>query len=204
VEIGDELAEAEVVLPQPVDLAVERLGEPRQLLVGSQEPVAHHARGRDGEVDRPEQALVQLRLLLGQLVGRGGGESHEVDVAEQRSGRADDIAPQRGEVVALVQHQGRDPATPQRLHPSARGRFQQVGEVDALVLAAGDLPLQRRPDSSKLACAAPRRRVPPGRDVPLDLRDRDTPMARARSTAQRRSAALPNATPGSWIWQSDW
>jgi hypothetical protein len=96
-----------------------------------------------------------------------------VDVAEQRSGRADDIAPQRGEVVTLVQHQGRDPATPQRLHPSARGRLQQVGEVDALVPAAGDLPLQRRPDTSKLARAAPRRRVPPGRDVPLDLRDRD-------------------------------
>jgi hypothetical protein len=173
VEIGDELAEAEVVLPQPADLAVERLSEPRQFLVGGQEPVAHHARGRDREIDRPDQALVQLRLLLGQLIGRGGGEGDEVDVAEQREDRTDDTAPQRGEVVALIQHQGRDPTPPQGLHPLARTRRQRLGEVDAPVLAAGDLALQRRLDASDLPHPAPRRCVPPGRGLPLHLSDRD-------------------------------
>jgi hypothetical protein len=173
VKVGDELAEAQVVLCEPIGLTLQRLGEPCQLLVGRQEPLAHHGRGRNREVDRPEQTLVQLRLLLGQLVGRSGREPHEVNVAELGDDRADHIAPKGGEVMALVQHQGPHPELPQRLHPSAGGRLQEVSQLDTGVLPPRDLALDRCLDPGDLPRPPPRRLAPPGRRLPPDLGGRD-------------------------------
>ena len=77
VQRGDQLAEAGVVLGQPGALGVQRLGQPRQLLVGREVAVAHDGGRRDREVDRPEQRVVELGLGLG-----------EVRPAASRSGRS--------------------------------------------------------------------------------------------------------------------
>jgi hypothetical protein len=173
VEVGDQLAEARVVLAQPGDLALQRPGQPGQLLVGGEEPLADDARGRDGEVDGADQAVVQLGLLAGERVGRGGGEGDQVDLAELGNHRADDIAPQRGQVVALVEHHRGRPVAGQSRHPPPGRRLEQVPEVDPAVLAPGDLALQRRPDPGQLAGAALVGRVPPGRGLAFHLPDRD-------------------------------
>jgi hypothetical protein len=173
VEVGDELAEAGVVLAQPGGLALQRLGQPGQLLVGGEEPLADDPRGRDGEVDGADQAVVQLGLLATERVGRGGGEGDQVDLAEPLDHRADDIAPQRGQMVALVQHHRGRAVAGQGRHPPPGRRLEQVPEVDVAVLAPGDLALERRPDPGQLAGAAFAGRVPPARGLAFHLLDRD-------------------------------
>src|SRR5574341_608764 len=72
-------------------------------------------------------------------------------------------------MVALVQHKGSDPKLAQRLHPSLRARLQQLGQLDTLVRAPGDLALDRRLDPGDLPRPPLRRLAPPGRRLPLDL-----------------------------------
>ena len=112
VQRGDELAEARVVLGQPVALGVQRLGDPGQLLERREVPVADDGRGRDGEVDRAEQLVVELGLLAGEVRRRRGRQPDHVrrlarggQLAERG---AHDVAPQRREVVALVEHHRAD------------------------------------------------------------------------------------------------
>ena len=130
-EVGDQLAEARLVLVEPLLLRRQRLGEPRELLVRREVPVADHGRRRHLEVDRPEQRRVQLGLLGRQLVRRRRGEPDDVDVgAELLQHRPHDVAPERGEVVALVEHDGGD-ARGAAARPPARGRRARAGRRDA-------------------------------------------------------------------------
>ena len=55
-----------VVLGQPLALGGQRLGQPRQLLVGREVAVAHDGGRGHGEVDRAEQRGVELGLGLGE------------------------------------------------------------------------------------------------------------------------------------------
>ena len=77
-QFRDELAEARLVLVEPALLAVERLGQPGQLLVGREMPVAHDRGRGDLEVDRPEQGGVELGLLGRELVRGRRRQSHHV------------------------------------------------------------------------------------------------------------------------------
>ena len=151
----DQLAEARLVLVEPALLAGQRLGQPGELLVGREVPVADDGGRRHLEVDRPEQHGVQLGLVGGQLVGRRRGEPDHVHVAaELLEHRAHDVAPQGGEVVALVEHHGAHAGGAQRVHAPARARREQRGEPSAA--RARDLALQRGRDARELARTARR------------------------------------------------
>ena len=155
VQRRDQLAEAGVVLGQPFALGLQRLGQPRQLLVGREVAVAHHGGRGDGEVDRAEQRVVELGLGLGQADRRRRRQPDHVHVlAELAEHRAHDVAPQRREVVALVEQHDADAHLGQLLHAPRGGRGEQVAQLDARVLAARDLALERGADPRQLARAA--------------------------------------------------
>ena len=71
------------MLVEPLLLGGQRLGQPRELLVGREVPVADDRRRRHLEVDGPEQRGVQLGLLGRQLVGRRRGEPDDVDAGRR-------------------------------------------------------------------------------------------------------------------------
>ncbi len=154
------------MLVEPPLLAGRRLGQPGQLLIRREEAVAHDGRRRHLEVDRPEQRLVELGLLRRQLVRRRRGEPDDVDVAAQLlQHRADHVAPQRSEVMALVEDDRRHAAGAQRVDPLPSAGREQVGEPHRRVAAARDLALERRGDAGQLALAPARGRAGPARGL---------------------------------------
>ena len=103
-EVGDQLAKARVVLGEPVPFDSQRLGEQRELLVGREVTVADDGRGGNGEVDGAEQRVVELSLGLREADRRRGGEADHVRaLRELLQHGAHHVAPQGGEVVALVE-----------------------------------------------------------------------------------------------------
>ncbi|HEY6694957.1 MAG TPA: hypothetical protein VI006_19050 [Solirubrobacteraceae bacterium] len=156
VQCGDQLLEARVVLGQPRALGVQRRGQPRQLLVGREVALAHDRRGRDREVDRPEQLSVELVLGAAEIGRRRRREPDDVHVelAQLVEHGPHDVPPHRREVVALVEHDRADARRLERLDPLARGLGEQLGQLDLGVLAAGDLALDRRGDAGDLSGAA--------------------------------------------------
>ena len=172
VQVRDQFGEPQVVLGQPGGLRVQRPGQPGQLLIGGQGPVTHQRRGRHDEVDRAEQGAVEVALLGRQRVGRGGGQPDQMHVAQLGDGGPHNIAPQRGEVMALVEHHRSRTATAQRLDALTGARRQQVAQPHAARPGPGDLPLQRRRDASQFPPAAGRRLTGPGPRVTLGVRHR--------------------------------
>ena len=83
VQGGDQLAEARVVLGEPLALGRQRLGQVGELLVGREVAVADHGGRGDGEVDGPEQVGVELGLGLGQVHRRRRREADHVRVLRQ-------------------------------------------------------------------------------------------------------------------------
>ena len=162
------------MLGQPVALGVQRLGDPGQLLERREVPVADDGRGRDREVDGAEQLVVELGLLAGEVRRRRRRQPDHVrrlarggQLAERG---AHDVAPQRGEVVALVEHDRADLGGGEPAHALARGDGEQVRQPDALVAALGDLALDRGADPGELAAAALGGRVgrAPARGLAVD------------------------------------
>ena len=207
-QVGDELLEARLVLVEPLLLRRQRLGEPRELLVGREVPVADDRGGRHLEVDGPEERRVQLGLLGRQLVGRGGGEPDDVDAgAELLQHRPDDVAPQGGQVMALVEHDGGDAGGPERVHPLAGTGREQVAEVQ--VAADGGLgrrAISRFSPATIRATSWLRRFAAAPVHVAASAATAATgsPVAFARSSAQRASAAARSASPGSSSRASAW
>ena len=152
---GDELAEAGLVLVEPARLPVQRLGQPRQLLIRGEVAVADHGRSRHLEVHRAEQCGVELGLLGRELVGRRRGQADHMDlVAELLEHRADDVSPERREVVALVEDDRAEAGGAQRVHAAPCARREQIAEAHPAVRAAGDLALEARHDAGDLPRAA--------------------------------------------------
>ena len=148
VQVRDQLAEARVVLGEPVAFDGQRLGEQRELLVGREVTVADDGRGGDGEVDGAEQRVVELGLGFGEADRRRGGEADHVRVLRQLLQHgADHVAPQAREVVALVEQDDADAHLRELLHARAGGLAEQVPELHAGVLAARDLPLEGGADA---------------------------------------------------------
>ena len=114
--------------------------------------VADHRGRRDGEVDRSEQRVVELGLGDREADRRRRGQPDHVHALGQLAEHgADDVAPQRREVVALVEQHDADAELGQRLHALAGRLGEQVAQLDAGVLAARDLALERRADLRQLA-----------------------------------------------------
>lgn len=147
------VAEPEVVLREPLRLGLQRASEPSELLVGGEVALADDGWRRDGEVDRPEKALVELCLISGEYVRRRSREPDEVDVAEFFDGRADDVAPERGEVMAVVEDDRLDAVRAQRVEPLASARCKEVTEAESTMLGPGDFALDRGFDAAQLALA---------------------------------------------------
>jgi hypothetical protein len=164
VQLRDQLVETPVVLPQPPDLRVERLGEPGELLVRGQIPVLDHRRSGHREVHRPEQLRIQLGLVARELLRRRRGQADQVEVAELTHGGPHHIAPEGGEVVAFVEHERADAALAQQVQPLERRRGEQLGEVEG-VPTLRDPALERRPHAGKLGPPAGRGRPGPRRGV---------------------------------------
>ncbi len=83
--------------------------------------------------------------------------------AELLQDRAHDVAPERREVVALVEHDRPDARGAQRLDPLPRPGRQQLAEVQLAVRAARDLALEPGDDPRELLVAPLRRRARPRR-----------------------------------------
>ena len=79
-----------------------------------------------------------------------------------------DVAPHRGEVVALVEHDGRDAVSAQRRDALAGARAEQLRELHPVVLAARDLALQRGDDPRELTAPALGGGAGPGRRLGAD------------------------------------
>ena len=88
----------------------QRLGQPRQLLVGREVAVAHDGGRGDGEVDRARAARrrARPRPRAGRPAASRSARSRARPRAQLVEHRAHDVAPQRREVVALVEQHDAD------------------------------------------------------------------------------------------------
>ena len=94
VESRDQLLEPEIVLRQPVGLDLQRLREPRKLLIRGQVSLPHDGGRRDREVDRPEERLVKILLRGRQLAGRSRSEPDEVHVPQLFDAGSHHVSPE--------------------------------------------------------------------------------------------------------------
>ena len=190
------------MLGQVGALGRHRLGQPHELLVGRELPVADDGRRRDGEVDRAEQRGVELGLGLGQPDRRRRREPDDVHVAQLAQHGADHVAPQRRQVVALVEHHDADAELGELLDPLARGRGEQVAQLHPRRrLALGDLALEHALDAGQLARARwSASSLSNSRIASSGL----IPLAAARSSAQRDCASRPSTISGSSMSHSPW
>jgi hypothetical protein len=172
VEGGYELLEADVVLGEPRSLRLERRGEPGELLIRGEETLPHDRGSRHREIDRPEERVVELSLFPRQLIRWRGRQPDEMHLAELLDGGAHDIAPERGQVVALVEDDRPDTVAAQDVQPLAGAGAEQVSESQVTVLGAGNLALERGGDVGKLASAASRRHAGPCSRLAVGLVDR--------------------------------
>ena len=200
-----QLAEARLVLVEPTLLAVERLGQPRELLVGSEVAVADDRRRRDLEVDRPEQPGVELGLLGRELLGRRRREADDVHVlAQLLEHGSHHVPPERCEVMALVEYDGPHARGAQRVDARPRAAAQQVGEPPARVRRRR--AISRLSDAETRAISRRRRCAAAPVQAPASAATvaASCPVAAARSAAQRASAAPRSAAPGSSKRASAW
>ncbi len=143
-ETVEQLREARVAFGEPLALGRQRRREERELLIRREVSVAHDGGRRDLKVHGSEQLGVQRRLLTAQLARRRGRQADHVEISERGDDGADEVAPQRCEVMALVENQAADPVRAQRLDPSPHARRDQLVERDAEILTASDRSLQAR------------------------------------------------------------
>src|SRR5262249_44791014 len=89
----------------------------------------------------------------GELIGWSCGEPDDVHVAEFLDRRANDVAPERREVVALVENDRSDAISAEHVQSLPCAVAEEVAELEIAVLRTSDLALQRRGDTGDLSLA---------------------------------------------------
>jgi hypothetical protein len=158
-----------MALGQPAALRGERLAQLHELLVRRQEALAHDRRCGGEEVDCPQQLVVQRGLRLGQLARVRRGESDDVRGPQLLEQRPKERAPQRHQVVALVEDDDAHTRVDQRAQPGTRGRREQLGRRQVGQLARGRVALQASDQASDVALAPLGRGTRPLFPLALDL-----------------------------------
>ena len=122
--------------------------------------------------------------------------------AELLEHRAHDVAPQRGEVVALVEHDGAHAGGAQRVHALAGARREQRRELrrrPPRAISRFSAAVMRASSRARRVAAAPVHAAASAATAAGSCA-----VAAARSAVQRATAASRSAAPGSSSRASAW
>ncbi len=163
--------EARMAVGQPLVLGLQRRAELDELLVGREEPLPHDGRRRHREVLAVEQLRVEQRLLGGDVARVGRRQAEDMLRRQLVEHGLQQRAPQRQQVMALVEHDDAHARVAQRSHPRSRRSRQQLVGRQVGQLARRDLPLDPRDQPRDVALALRRGLPLPARRLGHDLLD---------------------------------